>query len=83
MKPLLLALFALAALDDASADADRLCQAARAAVERLAASKGWAADVRCRAPGGRAVPASATLQVMDPPPGALLRSGPATWAVRV
>jgi len=83
MKPLLFALAALGLLREASADADRLCQAARSAVEQLAASRGWEADVRCRTSAGKAIAPGAVLQALDAPQGLTLRSGPTTWAVRV
>jgi len=81
MKPLWFALAACAATDGALADADRLCQTARSAVERFAAERGWQADVRCRATG--TVADGAALQAVDLPQGTPLRSGPSTWSVRV
>lgn len=83
MKLLLSALAALAVPHGASASGDRLCLAARSAVEQLAVAKGWQADVRCRASVGAPVAADAVLQAINPPEGAVLRSGPTTWAVRV
>lgn len=79
----MLALTALAMLDVASANVDRLCQTARAAAEQFAAAKGWQADVRCRISGGVPVAAEAELQAINPSESATLRSGPTTWAVRV
>lgn len=83
MKPLLFALAMLTCLQEASADADRLCQVARSAVEQFAATQGWQADVRCRASAGKAIPTGAMLQAIEPSQGASLRSGSVTWAVRV
>lgn len=83
MKQLACALAALALVGEASADADRLCQAARAAVEQLASARGWQADVRCRGAAGKPVATGAVLQAVEPPRDLVLRSGPATWAVRV
>lgn len=81
MKPLWFVLAACVATDGAAADVDRLCQAALSAAEHFAAERGWQAEVRCRGVG--AVADGATLQAIDPPPGAPLRSGPSTWNLRV
>ncbi|HEY8880041.1 MAG TPA: flagella basal body P-ring formation protein FlgA [Roseateles sp.] len=82
MKAFVFAVALLAPSLEASAD-DALCQTARAAVERLAASRKWQADVRCRMVMDTAPADDAVLQAIAPPEGILLRSGPATWAVRV
>lgn len=82
MKPFVFAVALLTPVVEASAD-DALCQTARAAVENFAVSKGWQADVRCRMPTHAALAEGAMLQAIAPPQGAPLRSGPATWAVRV
>lgn len=83
MKPALFALAALAWPLGAFADADRLCAAAQEAVARLAAAKGWQAEVRCRAAAGAPLAAGTVLHALDLPSGVALRSGPTTWAVRV
>lgn len=83
MKRLAIALMTMLVGSAAPAQADRLCQTARSAVAQFAAERGWQAEVRCRGTAGPAVAAGAVLQAIDPPPGGMLRSGPATWAVRV
>jgi flagella basal body P-ring formation protein FlgA len=83
MKQLASVLVMLAFLSDASADADRLCQAARSAVEQLAAARGWHAEVRCRGVIGRPFVVGSVVQAAEPPQGATLRSGPTTWVVHI
>jgi flagella basal body P-ring formation protein FlgA len=83
MKQLVIVMAAMVAGSPALADADRLCQTARSAVEQLAAERGWQADVRCRGTAGKPVVAGAVLQAAELPQGTTLRSGPTTWGVRV
>ncbi|WP_457447652.1 flagella basal body P-ring formation protein FlgA [Roseateles sp. P5_E4] len=66
----------------ACAQANPLCDAAEAGLERLAQSRGVTVEVRCRA-AGPSLPAGASLLAMEGAKGQFLRSGPMTWPVRV
>lgn len=73
----------LAAAVPAWAAAERLCDAARADLERVAQAQGLQAEVRCRPMTNRSLPEQAELRGLGLPTGATLKSGPWAWPVSV